>query len=61
MGSSVTELIDFFSLPNPCICTIALGFTQPPIEMSTRRYLWGGKVRQALKADILTAICGPTV
>jgi hypothetical protein len=35
---------------------MALGLTQPLIEMSTR-YLPGGKGRPARKADNLTAIC----
>jgi hypothetical protein len=58
-GSSVDE-VDFFNLPNPSSCTMALGSTQPPTEMSTRN-LSGGKGRQARKADNLTAICEPTV
>jgi hypothetical protein len=32
--------LDFFSLPNPSGCSMALGFTQPSTEMSTRRYFW---------------------
>jgi hypothetical protein len=41
-------------------CTMALGSTQPLTEMSTRN-LPGGKGRPTLKADKLTAICGPKV
>jgi hypothetical protein len=39
---------------------MALGSTQPPIEMSTRN-VPGGKGRPACKADNLTAICEPIV
>jgi hypothetical protein len=39
---------------------MALGYTQPLTEMSTRK-LPGGKGRPARKADNLTAICEPTV
>jgi hypothetical protein len=28
--------VDFFNLPNPSSCTMALGLTQPLTEMSTR-------------------------
>jgi hypothetical protein len=37
---------------------MAMGSTQPVIEMSTRN-LPGGKGRPARKADNLTAICEP--
>jgi hypothetical protein len=52
--------LGFFSLPDPSSRTMALGSTQPLIEISTR-YLAGGKERQARKADNLTAICEPIV
>jgi hypothetical protein len=39
---------------------MALGSTQPLIEMSTRN-LPGGKGRLALKADNISAICKPIV
>jgi hypothetical protein len=39
---------------------MALGSSQPLIEMSTMN-LPGGKGRPASKADNLTAICGPIV
>jgi hypothetical protein len=39
---------------------MALGFTQPLTDISTRN-LAGGKVRPARKADNLTAICEPIV
>jgi hypothetical protein len=41
-GSSPDEVIGFFvfNLSNPSSHTIALGFTEPPTEMSTRRYFW---------------------
>jgi hypothetical protein len=47
--------VDFFNLPNLSSSTMALGFTQPLTEMSTRN-LPAGKGRQARKADNLTAI-----
>jgi hypothetical protein len=50
----------FFNLPNPSSRTMALGSTQPLIEMSTRN-LPGGKGRPARKADNVTAICEPIV
>jgi hypothetical protein len=51
----VPDEVDFFNLPNPSSCTIALGPTQPLAEMSTR-YFPGVKVKvkfsplQALEA-----------
>jgi hypothetical protein len=33
--------LDLFSLPNPSSRTMALGFTQPLTEISTRRSFWG--------------------
>jgi hypothetical protein len=33
-------LIFFFNLPNPSTCTTVQGLTQPPTEMSTRKYFW---------------------
>jgi hypothetical protein len=50
----------FFNLPNPSSRTVALVSTHPLTEMSTGN-LSGGKVRPALKADNLTAICEPIV
>jgi hypothetical protein len=51
----------FFSyLPNISSRTMALGSTQPLIEMSPRN-LPGAKGRPARKADNLTAICEPIV
>jgi hypothetical protein len=51
-----------FSLPNPSICTMALGFTQPLMETSTRKSFWGIKHgRPAREADSLTAVCEPMV
>jgi hypothetical protein len=41
-GSRADEGIDFFfNLPNPFGRTMALGFTQPLTEMSTKRFFWG--------------------
>jgi hypothetical protein len=59
MGSSPDE-VDFFILPNPSSCTMALGSTQPLTEMSTRN-LPGGKGRLVHRADNLTVICEPIV
>jgi hypothetical protein len=49
----------FSNLPNPSGRTMALGSTQPLIEMSTRnpKKKPGGKVRPARTADNLAAIC----
>jgi hypothetical protein len=42
VGSSPDKVIEcFFNLPKPSRCIIALGFTKPLTEMSTRRSLWG--------------------
>jgi hypothetical protein len=41
VGSNPNKAVDFFSLPNPSSCTIALGFIQPLTEMSIRKYFWG--------------------
>jgi hypothetical protein len=50
----------FFNWPNPSSRTMALGWTLPLTEMSTRN-LPGGKGWLARKADSLTAICEPVV
>jgi hypothetical protein len=50
----------FFNWPNPSICTMVLGFTQPLTEMRTRKSL-GNKARPTRKAGNLTAICEPMV
>jgi hypothetical protein len=58
---SPDEAIDFLNLPNPSSRTMALGFTRPLTETSTRKYFWGGggKARPKRKADNFTAICEP--
>jgi hypothetical protein len=48
----VPDEVDFFNLPNPSSCIMALGSTQPLIKMSTRN-LPGGKKRPAGRADNL--------
>jgi hypothetical protein len=48
------------NLPIPSSSTMALGFTQPLTEISTRNFP-GGKERPARKADNLRAISKPTV
>jgi hypothetical protein len=53
----VPDEVDFFNLPNPSSCTIALGSTQP----LTERNLPGGKKRLVHLADNLAAICEPNV
>jgi hypothetical protein len=60
MGSIPDQVIEFFSWHNPSGCTMALGSTQPLMEMSTRN-LPGSKGRLVRKADNLTAICEPNV
>jgi hypothetical protein len=47
--------VDFFKLPKPSSCTVALGSTQPLTEMSTMN-LPGGKGRPAHRADNLTTM-----
>jgi hypothetical protein len=42
VAGSITDVIGFFNWPNPSNRTVALGSTQPLIEMSTRN-LPGGK------------------
>jgi hypothetical protein len=54
------QVIGFFNLPNPSSHTMALGWTQPLTEMSTRN-LSGDKERLAHKADNLTIDCEPIV
>jgi hypothetical protein len=49
---------NFFNVPNPSSCTMALESTQPLTEMSTRNF-HGGKERPAHKADNFTAMCEP--
>jgi hypothetical protein len=50
----------FFNRPNPSSSTMALVYTQPLTEMSTRN-IPGGKGRPARKADNLIVICKPIV
>jgi hypothetical protein len=56
----VPDDVDFFNLHNPSSRTMALGSTQPLIEMRTRN-LPGGKKRPERGADNLAAICEPNV
>jgi hypothetical protein len=56
----VPDEVDFFNLPNPCSCTMALGSTQPLTEMSNRNF-HGGKKRPPRRADNLATICEPNV
>jgi hypothetical protein len=55
VAGSIADVIGFFSQPNPSICTMALGSTQPLTETSTRN-LPGGKGQPVHKADNLTTI-----
>jgi hypothetical protein len=59
-GSIPGELIGFFNLANPSSRSMALGSTQPLIEVSTR-ILPGGKGLPARKAKNFTAISEPNV
>jgi hypothetical protein len=54
-GSSLSEAIGYFNLPNPSSRTTALASTQPLTEISTTN-LPGSKGRPARTAD-LTSIC----
>jgi hypothetical protein len=56
----VPDKVDSFNLPNPSSRTMALGWTQPLTEMSTRNLPVGNK-RPVLKADNLAAIYEPNV
>jgi hypothetical protein len=56
----VPNEVDFFNLPNPSSRNMALGSTQPPTEMSTRKFP-GGKKRPARRSDNLAAVCEPNV
>jgi hypothetical protein len=47
VGSSPDE-VDFFNLPNPSRCTVALGSTQPLTEMSTRNLPGEGNGHQCV-------------
>jgi hypothetical protein len=60
MGSIPNEVIGFFNWPNPFSFTMALGLTQPLIEMSTSN-LPEGNGQPACKADNLTTVCESTV
>jgi hypothetical protein len=51
----IPDEVDFFNLPNPSSRIMALGSTQPQIEISTRN-LPGGKMRPACRADKLVTI-----
>jgi hypothetical protein len=56
----VPDEVDFFNLPNPSSCTMALGLTQPLTEMSTRNFP-GGKKWPARRTDNLSAIYEPNI
>jgi hypothetical protein len=51
----VMDKVNFFNLPNPSSCTMALGLTQLLTETSTRHFP-GGKKRPACRSDNLAAI-----
>jgi hypothetical protein len=54
------EVIGFLNWPNPSSRNMALGSTQPLIEMSTKNPP-GGTARPVRKADNLTTIFEPNV
>jgi hypothetical protein len=56
----ITDEVDFFNLPNPSSCTMALGSIQALTEMNTRN-LPGGKKRPAHRTDNIAAIREPNV
>jgi hypothetical protein len=56
----IPDELDFFNLPNPSNLTMALGSTQPLIEMSTRN-LPGGKKQPARRADLPPPVSRMTV
>jgi hypothetical protein len=57
-GSIPDEFTEIFNLPNPSSLTIALGATQPPIEMCAIN-LTEGKERPERKTDKFPALCQP--
>jgi hypothetical protein len=57
----VPDEVNIFNLPNPSSSIMALGKTQPLIEMSTRNVPGGKKKQPAHRADNLAAICEPNV
>jgi hypothetical protein len=59
IAGSIPDVTGFFNWPNPSSCTLALRWTQPLTETSTRNAS-EGKGRPAVKADV-TAICEPIV
>jgi hypothetical protein len=58
-AGSIPVVIEFFlNLPNPSGRTMALVFTQPDTEISTRSHSGGGNIaRPARNAHNLTTIC----
>jgi hypothetical protein len=61
-GTNPDKGTDFlFNLPNPSSRTMALGFTPPLTEMSTRKYFWEVQSGPRVKAHNLTAIYEATV
>jgi hypothetical protein len=62
VAGSNLDKVDFFNLPSPFSCPMALESTKLLTEMSTRNLPGlGGKGRPARKADNLSAIYEPTV
>jgi hypothetical protein len=57
VGSLPKEVFGCFNWPNPSSCIMALGYTQPLTEMSTRNFLEVKDSQLAHKADSLTANC----
>ena len=49
--------LEFFHLHNPSDRTMALGSTQPLIEMSTRNISWGGKGGRCVRLITLPPSC----
>jgi hypothetical protein len=60
MGSIPDEVIGVLNLSHTSSCIMAVGFTQPLTEMSTRN-LPGCKGWPVRKADNFNAICEPIV
>jgi hypothetical protein len=56
----IPDEVDFFDLPNPSSCTMALGLTHPVTKMCTRSLL-GGKKQPAYRADNLATIYEPNI
>jgi hypothetical protein len=61
-GSTLDEVVGFFSLSKPSSRDTAVGITQPQTDMSSMNLPGKGGIKQGrhVKLANLTAICDPT-